>query len=91
MAEVIIIQYGGRIIFIPVLSESPPTCYDGNVQLGDRFSGSTPEGYYQVGGRVEVCYNGTYGSVCGTGWDQNDAQVVCRYMGYYEGQYSEWI
>ena len=40
------------------------------------------EGSTRQEGRVEICRNNSWGTVCHNGWTIEDARVVCRQLGY---------
>ncbi len=53
------------------------TCTQGDIRLVGGAS--------EMQGRVEVCNNGVWGTVCDDAFGDPDAQVACRQLGYLSG------
>ena len=51
-------------------------CKDGDIRL---VGGST-----KYEGRVEVCINRVWGTICGTYWSTRDSNIVCKQLGHME-------
>ena len=52
---------------------TPPECITSSIRLGDSDTGFE--------GRVEVCVNGSWSTVCDESWDYQDAVVTCTQLG----------
>ena len=66
----------------------PPICTEGSVRLANQTFDSLG-GLQVIGGRVDVCVNGSFRAVCDSGWDDLDAAVVCSSMGYNSPYYGK--
>ena len=64
------------IIIISNLSVilAPVNCDEGAIRLAD--------GDIQQQGRVEICIDGIWSTICATNWDNSNAFVVCKQLGF---------
>jgi len=57
-----------------ITSDAPPIpCEDGELRL---VNGNQTEG------RIEICFNDTWGTICDDLWDIRDARVACGQLGF---------
>ena len=67
----------------PTPTPTSPTCNDGQVRLNPRLNGYDGNGKLCLKEIFSFCYNNTFSPICDQAWDNNDAQVACRSLGYY--------
>ena len=61
-------MYSPSFVFLHIV------CANGDIRLSGGVSDTE--------GRVEICYNATWGTVCDNMWGSTNADVVCRQLGF---------
>lgn len=61
-------------LFLATPTTASVPCSNSDVRLQD--------GSNEREGRIEICMNGQWGTICNNLWDDQDATVVCRQLGF---------
>ena len=56
-------------------------CMNGELRIGDSVEFAVGS-ELTVGGRLEMCYQGVWGTLCDDHWEIRDAVVACRQLGH---------
>lgn len=59
-------------LLLHLVSIDPANCTNGDIQL---IGGNN-----SAEGVIEICMNGTWGSVCNDGWGAQETAVVCKQL-----------
>ena len=74
VATFCVLLLNSRISFFSGSDTLQASCVDGDIRL---VNGSSP-----LEGRVEICMNNAWGTVCNNSFSSSDAEVVCTQLGY---------
>ena len=61
------------MLYMSVVTDIIPDCTEGDIRLIG--------GQSELEGTLEVCLNGTWGSVCDNFWGYEETGVVCHQLG----------
>ena len=74
--SIVYVSFIIAIISTASLAATQPGCNHGDVRL---VNGTTLQE-----GRLEICIDSNWSTVCNDGWGSRDSWVVCRQLGYNE-------